>query len=147
MNASHCKLKIESGQNIILDLNSHSVLVDKLSVDGTMTLVDNSDTNMDGTGTGNLVMYNASLSNAIFTMQSGKIINANRFAVSKTAINMSGGSLKSGSIALTDSSTLNMIDGIIEASSMSCSDTDSVMISRGTFDVSNMSCTNVEDYR
>ena len=147
VNASHCKLKIESGQNIILDLNSHSVLVDKLSVDGTMTLVDNSDTNMDGTGTGNLVMYNASLSNAIFTMQSGKIINANRFAVSKTAINMSGGSLKSGSIALTDSSTLNMIDGIIEASSMSCSDTDSVMISRGTFDVSNMSCTNVEDYR
>ncbi|MBR6674598.1 MAG: hypothetical protein IKL32_01600 [Alphaproteobacteria bacterium] len=147
VNASHCKLKIESGQDIQLDLNSHSVLVDKLSVDGTMTLVDNSDTNMDGTGTGNLVMYNASLSNAVFTMESGKIVNANRFAVSKTAINMSGGFLKSGSIALTDSSTLNMQSGIIEASSMSCSDTDSVMIGGGTFDVSNMSCTNVEDYR
>ena len=147
VNASHCKLKLDAGQNIQLDLNSHSVLVDKLSVDGAMTLVDSSDTNMDGTGTGNLVMYNASLSNAIFTMQSGKIINANRFAVSKTAINMSGGYLKSGSIALTDSSTLNMGGGIIEASSMSCSDTDSVMINMGTFDVSNMSCTNVEDYR
>ena len=147
VNASHCKLKIESGQNIILDLSAHSVFVDKLSVDGAMTLVDNSDMNKDGTGTGNLVMYNASLSNAGFYMDSGKIINANRFVVSKTNISMNGGYLKSGSIALTDSSTLNMIDGIIEASSMSCSDTDSVMINMGTFDVSNMSCTNVEDYR
>ena len=160
VNASHCKLKLDAGQNIMLDLNGHSVLVDKLSVDGTMTLNDSSDA-------GNLVMYNASLSNAAFSMNSGKIINANRFAVSKTAINMNGGYLKSGSIALTDSSTLNMNgdiieadsialtdsstlnmgNGIIEASSMSCSDTDSVMIYMGTFDVSNMSCTNVEDYR
>ena len=146
VNASHCKLKLDAGQNIILDLNSHSVLVDKLSVDGMMTLVDNSDTNMDGTGTGNLVMYNASLSNAGFYMSSGKI-NANRFVVSKTNISMDGGFLKSGSIALTDSSTLNMGGGIIEASSMSCSDTDSITITGGTFDVSNMSCTNVEDYR
>ena len=147
VNASHCKLKLDAGQNIQLDLNSHSVLVDKLSVDGAMTLVDSSDTNMDGTGAGNLVMYNASLSNAGFYMQSGKIINANRFVASKTNISMNGGYLKSGSIALTDSSTLNMGGGIIEASSMSCSDTDSVMINMGTFDVSNMSCANVEDYR
>ena len=110
VSAGHCKLKVASGQNIVLDLNGYVMGISGMSIAGTLIVQDNSDTNMDGTGSAGIYTQKVNLSGATLVMNSG-ILNG-KMDVKDSVVNINGGMVM-GDISQSGSANLIVNGGKI----------------------------------
>ena len=124
-NASHCKLNIVSGQNIVLDTNGHSLMTKGLAVSGVLTMTDSSAERNARILTNNLDIL------GVMTMNGGTI-DTNKISISEGGMNMSGGYIQ-GNTTISGSAFFNMTGGTVEGNIMA-SDESTFNMSGGTIE-------------